>query len=406
MRVCLRNFRNYTECDVSFPAPVTLVVGRNAMGKTSLLEALYFLCTGESHRGTSAVELIRHTAEGFAVTGYLRCDGIQETIRRLDAVKPRQGAFRLKTDGVLQQRRSDWIGQFNVVVFSPESLELVKGAPSARRRWLDLLLSQLNRQYIVELQRYRHVLQHRNALLKRLALGEAKVEELTVWDGLLVKYGSALAAARYVALARLSVVAEATHLALTGGIERLVLCYIPNVLAHQKNDKNQSFSDNTLVGEAQPMHESIEILEKRFRKALLTERSAEIRRGITLVGPHRDDVTLALETYHGNQGPLRETARIYASQGQHRTIALALKLAELEFIREKTGTAPLFLLDDVLSELDVKRRAYLLTYLENVAAQTVITATDSDAIAGQLSGVHLLRVEEGVIIEETARDRS
>lgn len=377
------------------------------MGKTSLLEALYFLCTGESHRGTSAVELIRHTAEGFAVTGYLRCDDVQETLRRLDVVKPRQGAFRLKTDGVLQQRRSDWIGQLNVVVFSPESLELVKGAPSTRRRWLDLLLSQLNRQYISELQRYRSVLQHRNALLKRLSLGEAKVKELTAWDGLLVKCGSALTAARCVALARLSVVAEATHLALTGGVERLALCYCPNILTHQRSGhSSNALTVNTLVDEVQPMHESIEALEKRFQKALLTERSAEIRRGITLVGPHRDDVTLALETYHGSEGPLRETARTYASQGQHRTIALALKLAELEFIREKTGTAPLFLLDDVLSELDVKRRAYLLTYLENVAAQTVITATDSEAIAGQLSGVHLLRVEEGVIIEEAAQDRS
>ena len=191
-RLCLRNFRNYKECDIIFHSPVTLVVGKNAMGKTSLLEALYFLCTGESHRANSAVELIRHTSEGFAVIGYFRSDKSPGTLIRLDAVKPRQGAFRLKTDGVLQRRRSDWIGKFNVVVFSPESLDIVKGSPTFRRRWLDLLLCQLNREYLEELQRYRDILQHRNALLKRLSIGKGTVGEISAWDDLLVEAGGSV----------------------------------------------------------------------------------------------------------------------------------------------------------------------------------------------------------------------
>ncbi len=381
-RLCLRNFRNYKECDITFHSPVTLVVGKNAMGKTSLLESLYFLCTGESHRATSAVELIRHTSEGFAVTGYLRSDKRPDSLVRLEVVKPRQGAFRLKTDGVLQRRRSDWIGQFNVVVFSPESLDLVKGAPTFRRRWLDLLLSQLSREYLEELQRYRGILQHRNALLKQLSMGKGSVGETSVWDGLLVESGVGLIDTRHAALARLSDVVETTHLSLTGGRERLLLQYTPGV-------GNGSVEDSDISN-----------LSDRFRDALSKARRDELRRGLTLVGPHRDDFTLALETLKGEEVILRETARTYASQGQHRTIALALKLAELEFIREDTGVAPLFLLDDVLSELDMKRRAYLLAYLQGVAAQTVITATDKDVMGDELPDVHLLIVEDGVIVNE------
>ena len=374
-RLCLRNFRNYKECDITFHSPVTLVVGKNAMGKTSLLESLYFLCTGESHRANSAVELIRHTSEGFAVVGYFRSDKTADTLIRLDAVKPRQGAFRLKTDGVLQRKRSDWIGKFNVVVFSPESLDIVKGSPTFRRRWLDLLLSQLNREYLEELTRYRDILQHRNALLKRVRIGKGAVSEIAVWDGLLLESGVALIGARHTALARLNVVIERTHLSLTGERERLLLNYIPGISLEKE------FSDITNLSDY-------------FCDALEQARRDELRRGLTLVGPHRDDFVLTLETLNG----LRETARTYASQGQCRTIALALKLAELEFIREDTGVAPLFLLDDVLSELDSKRRAYLLAYLQDISAQTVITATDKDVMGDDLTDAHLLVVEEGVIV--------
>lgn len=377
-RICLRNFRNYKECDITLHSPVTLVVGKNAMGKTSLLESLYFLCTGESHRANSAVELIRHTSEGFAVIGYFRSDERPDTLIRLDAVKPRQGAFRLKTDGVLQRRRSDWIGKFNVVIFSPESLEIVKGSPTFRRRWLDLLLSQLNREYLEELTRYRDILQHRNALLKRISIGKGTVGEISVWDGLLLESGVALIGARHTALARLSVVVERTHLSLTGEREQLLLDYVPGLTAPE-----MELSDITNLSDY-------------FRNALEQARRDELRRGVTLVGPHRDDFILTLETMNG----LRETARTYASQGQCRTIALALKLAELEFIREDTGVAPLFLLDDVLSELDVKRREYLLAYLQDVSAQTVITATDKDVMGDDLTDVHLLVVEEGVIVND------
>ena len=265
-RICLRNFRNYKECDITLHSPVTLVIGKNAMGKTSLLESLYFLCTGESHRANSAVELIRHTSEGFAVIGYFRSGKRPDTLIRLDAVKPRQGAFRLKTDGVLQRRRSDWIGKFNVVIFSPESLEIVKGSPTFRRRWLDLLLSQLNREYLEELTRYRDILQHRNALLKRISIGKGAVGEISVWDGLLLESGVALIGARHTALARLSAVVERTHLSLTGEREQLLLDYVPGLTLPEIE-----LSDITNLSDY-------------FRNALEQARRDELRRGVTLVG--------------------------------------------------------------------------------------------------------------------------
>ena len=167
---------------------------------------------------------------------------------------------------------------------------------------------------------------------------------------------------------------------MTGERERLLLHYTPGL--------DTSFTELS----------EITNLSESFGEALARARRDELRRGVTLVGPHRDDFRLDLETLNGDETPLRETARTFASQGQCRTIALTLKIAELEFIREGTGVAPLFLLDDVLSELDVKRREYLLTYLQSVAAQTVITATDKDVMGDELTDVHLLVVEEGVIV--------
>ena len=198
--------------------------------------------------------------------------------------------------------------------------------------------------------------------------------------GLLLESGVALIGARYAALAQLSGVVETTHLSLTGGRERLLLQYSPGI-----DYPGMELSDITNLSD-------------HFRNTLARARRDELRRGVTLVGPHLDDFTLALETLDAGEALLRETARTYASQGQCRTIALSLKLAELEFIREDTGVSPLFLLDDVLSELDTKRRAYLLAYLQGVAAQTVITATDKDVMGDELTDVHLFTVENGVIV--------
>lgn len=428
--IVLRNFRNYIDCEVNFPKPVNLIIGGNAQGKTSLLEAIYFLCTAESHRAYPDTELIRHNEAGFYLKGLLT--GSDDDLMCLEAAKSVRGLCRLKKNSVLQSKRSEWIGQFNVVFFSPESLTLVKGAPAVRRRFLDLLISQIDSTYLTHLQKYRFVLKQRNELLKQIRTAATDAGQLGSWDKLLVEHGAAVIFKRLEAFKRLKSHALQKHLALTGGRERLEVTYrpawIPNVAPDPRpaTAENQIGSDaRTLVGVqgaiekpnrttlesiANPQccatfdidkHQFLQEVSSNFEAALKASCEADLRRGTTLVGPHRDDFYLELETgFDGRRGRsiIREAARPYGSQGQHRTIALALKLAELELIRETTGRAPIVLLDDVISELDYKRTAYLLDVIQNLSAQTFITSTHQEYLLHHLDEPSVLTVEEGQVV--------
>lgn len=428
--IVLRNFRNYIDCEVNFPKPINLIIGGNAQGKTSLLEAIYFLCTAESHRAYPDTELIRHNEAGFYLKGVLTCS--DDDLMCLEAAKSARGLCRLKKNSVLQSKRSEWIGQFNVVFFSPESLTLVKGAPAVRRRFLDLLISQIDSAYLTYLQKYRFVLKQRNELLKQIRAAVPDAGQLGVWDKLLVEHGTAIIFKRLEVFKQLKSHALQKHLALTGGRETLVVTYrpawIPNGVQYQRpaNAESQIGSAaHTLVGAqgdiekpncstlestAKPQnHATFNIhtdwleqeVSSNFETALKVSSEAELRRGTTLVGPHRDDFHLELETgFDTPQGRsiIRETARAYGSQGQHRTIALALRLAELELIRETTGRAPIVLLDDVISELDYKRTAYLLDVIQNLSAQTFITSTHQELFRHHLDEPSVLTVENGAVV--------
>jgi len=428
--IVLRNFRNYIDCAVNFPKPVNLIIGGNAQGKTSLLEAIYFLCTAESHRAYPHTELIRHNAAGFYLKGVLT--GSDNDLMCLEAAKSARGLCRLKKNRVLQSKRSEWIGQFNVVFFSPESLTLVKGAPAVRRRFLDLLISQIDSTYLTHLQRYRFVLKQRNELLKQIRAAATNAGQLGVWDKLLVEHGTAIIFKRLAVFKQLKSHALQKHLALTGGRETLEVTYCPgwtpNAAQYPRpaNAENQIGSDaRTLVGAQgsieKPNRATLESTSKpqncatfgidkdlptqevfsNFETALKVSHETDLRRGTTLVGPHRDDFHLELETwFDAPQGRsiIRETARAYGSQGQHRTIALALKLAELELIRETTGRAPIVLLDDVISELDYKRTAYLLDVIQNLSAQTFITSTHQELLLHHLDEPSVLTIENGQVV--------
>lgn len=412
----LRNFRNYTACDIGFPRQVTLILGGNAQGKTSLLEAIYFLCTAESHRASPYAELIRYHAEGFYLKGLLNPNGDEdenadEVSLCLEATKWAAGQFKLKKNGVLQTKRSAWLGQFNVVFFAPESLTLVKGAPMERRRFLDLLISQVDKNYLSDLQAYRAVLKQRNELLKQFRAQSRSrggaTAQLGVWDELLVESGTAIIVKRLEVLQQLKRYALQKQKALTGGRETLILTYQPAWQpATMPVDVEDDESARTTV---LPYRANSGMREKRgtaqknsaqvcttFRETLHQARETDVRRGTTTVGPHRDDVLMELETER--QGFLiRERARAYGSQGQQRTIALALKLAEVELIRQTTGTPPLVLLDDVVSELDEKRTVFLLDVLQQVNAQTFITATQQASLLNYLEQPAVFTVENGQV---------
>ena len=412
----LRNFRNYTACDIGFPRQVTLILGGNAQGKTSLLEAIYFLCTAESHRASPYAELIRYHAEGFYLKGLLNPNGDEdenadEVSLCLEATKWAAGQFKLKKNGVLQTKRSAWLGQFNVVFFAPESLTLVKGAPMERRRFLDLLISQVDKNYLSDLQAYRAVLKQRNELLKQLrtqSRGRGReTAQLGVWDELLVESGTAIIVKRLEVLQQLKHYALQKQKALTGGRETLLLTYQPAwqpVTMPVDVEDDESARTTVLPYTANSgMREKRGTAQKNsaqvcttFRETLHQARETDVRRGTTTVGPHRDDVLMELETER--EGFLiRERARAYGSQGQQRTIALALKLAEVELIRETTGSPPLVLLDDVVSELDEKRTVFLLDVLQQVNAQTFITATQQASLLNYLEQPAVFTVENGQV---------
>ena len=420
--IVLRNFRNYIDCEVDFSKPVNLIVGGNAQGKTSLLEAIYFLCTAESHRATHDAELIRHHESGFYLKGTLRNGS--DDVTSLEAMKKARGQFRLKKNGVLQTKRSEWIGQFNAVFFSPESLTLVKGGPSERRRFLDLLISQIDSEYLKNLQKYNLVLKQRNELLKQIRATFANVKQLDAWDQLLLVHGTAVIIRRFEIFHRLKDHAIRNHQKLTGGLESLALTYRSASVANDTSIANiacgisEASGPNALsefsCASDKATREDEDKIAKHFGISLNASREADLQRGTTLVGPHRDDFLIELESepdesiiyHHSESDPaapepetetFREGARSYGSQGQQRTIALALKLAELELIRHLTGRAPIVLLDDVTSELDDKRIGHLLEVLENLSAQTFITVTHAEPLVHHLNQPNVLTVENAQI---------
>ena len=429
--IVLRNFRNYINCEVDFPKPVNLIIGGNAQGKTSLLEAIYFLCTAESHRATHDAELIRHHESGFYLKGTLRNGS--DDVTSLEAMKQARGQFRLKKNGVLQTKRSEWIGQFNAVFFSPESLTLVKGGPSERRRFLDLLISQIDSKYLKNLQAYNLVLKQRNELLKQIRATFAHVTQLDAWDQLLLVHGTAVIIRRLEIFHQLKDHAIENHQKLTGGLEDIALTYRSASVPKDTSIDNigcsisETTGLNSLAEPSDALHkatrEDTDKIAKHFSISLNASREADLQRGTSLVGPHRDDFLIELEneskaptTYcHSESDPqdpdpepgtFREVARSYGSQGQQRTIALALKLAELELIRHLTGRDPIVLLDDVTSELDYKRIGYLLEVLQNLSAQTFITATHAEPLVHHLNQPNVLTVENAQISYATETNES
>jgi DNA replication and repair protein RecF len=371
----LRQFRNYRDCVVDFDAPKTILVGNNAQGKSNLLEAVELLSTLKSHRSVRDRDLV---LEDAAV------GQIQANLER--AYGPVELALTLRTQGrrtvALNQeslrRQLDFLGILNAVQFSSLDLELVRGAPERRRNWLDLILTQLEPIYAYILQQYNQVLRQRNALLKKLRKQELEgkidelstrdsIDELALWDAQLATTGSRVTRRRARVLERLAPLATTWHTSISGATELLEVTYAPNV-SIEKGDS--------------------EGVQQAFLDKIKQRRIPEHTHGTTLVGPHRDEVEFII-----NETP----ARSYGSQGQQRTLVLALKLAELQLIEEVVGEPPLLLLDDVLAELDLSRQNQLLDTIQD-RFQTLITTTHLGAFDSQwLNSSQILTVQAGQI---------
>ena len=359
----LRAFRNYSEQQLDFQAPKTILVGDNAQGKSNLLEAVELLASLKSHRTSRDRDLVLEGATTAMITAQLdRRYGPAELRLRLP-VTGRRG-YQVNQETV--RRQADFLGVLNAVQFSCLDLELVRGGPDSRRQWLDALLIQLEPLYAHILAQYQQVLKQRNSLLKQARQGQViDPMALALWDHQLAEFGTHISRRRARALSRLLPLAQDWHQRISGHQEKLEIIYQPNV-PWQADDPAS--------------------IQQAFLAKFSQRRIAEQQLGTSVVGPHRDEIVLTI-----NQTP----AKAHGSQGQQRTLVLALKLAELHLLETIIGEPPLLLLDDVLAELDLHRQSQLLAAIED-RFQTLITTTHLNRFEPQwLGSAEVYQIQQG-----------
>jgi len=367
--LALHNFRNYQDLSTTFSPGVNVFLGPNAQGKTNLLEAIYALALTRSHRTTTDKELIGWAGDAARISG---------TVERRTGSVPLELNFtnkgkKAKVNHLDQPKLANYIGHLNVILFAPEDLELVKGAPSVRRQFIDREFSQMSPKYLYIANQYRAMLRQRNQYLKQLqAEKQSDLLFLDVLTDQLISLASELIARRLKLLAALNDAAAPIQADITQGNEKLTIKYVSQL------------STDELVDEP-----SIKAaLETRFAKM----RKRELFEGVTKVGPHRDDLQFMVNDHD---------VAVYGSQGQQRTTALAVKLAEIDLMFQETGEYPILLLDDVLSELDRERQTHLLKTIQNKVQTFITTPSLSDVAKQLIQTPKVFNVRNGTLVERS-----
>ena len=401
----LTNFRNYARLELTLPERPLLLYGANAQGKTSLLEAVYLLATASSPLTSLDRQLVRWEAEVEGLP-YARVwaevvggSRIQELEIILEKKSAANGTMRMqKTIRVdrARKRRADLAGRLNVVLFMPQDVELVSGSPSGRRRYMDSTLCQVDGEYCTALEHYSEALRQRNAALRHLRDEGGDPGQLAPFEEMMANQGVIVANGRRELLAALSQRADRVHQQLTGGAEWLRLEYQPNFDPAAPPEAKYQMGLG-LHYNGPPPEVGAEGLVDAFRQALLARRTDEIIRGMTLTGPHRDEMRFVAG--RPAQGTHEVDLGTYGSRGQQRTAVLSLKLAELEWMQERTGESPVLLLDEVLAELDAKRKGYLLAQVDAVE-QGLLTATDIEMFSTDFRERAVLWAVEGGVVTE------
>ena len=340
----LKNFRNYENLSL-YPDPgVNLLFGRNGSGKTNLLEAIHYAALGRSHRISNDTNVIRYGQEfALSTVGISTSLGQREITVRFHPGEAQKKEIQI--DGKKIQKFSDMMGCLRCVIFSPEDLGLIREGPSVRRRYLDMMISQISRRYFVALQQYRTGLDQRNAILRNLKTdSSAGKTMLGVFEEAMARSAAEIIRERRRIVSVLSEIARETYLRISGTEEQLRINYHSSV----KEEEN---------------------VEESLCRLLRENRDDDVRLGMTSVGPHRDDLILSLDKNQMKQ---------FASQGQVRTAALSMKLSQMKILKDDSGEEPILLLDDVMSELDRKRRASLIN--EILSFQTFITCADREDV--------------------------
>ena len=344
LKIRLKDFRNFKELSLDPKNVINVFLGDNAQGKTNLLESIHFASLGRSQRVQKETDLIRwEQPQAFIYLSFQKL-GVEQTIA-FEITAGKQRRILLNEHPI---KIKQLIGRFNTVLFAPEDLFLIKGSPANRRKFLDAEISQASPVYFADLLKYNKILMQRNSLLKMIKEGQATQNSLMLWNEQLADMAVKIIAKRLEAVGKISRLANALQQKISEQLENIKIIYEMHGV-----DENQ-----TLPSE----------LYNWYIKKLSDNQNIDIIRGSTSFGPHLDDIKFLI-----NDRDLRS----FGSQGQQRTAILALKLSELEFLKEETGDYPILLLDDVMSELDIKRRKQLLDFLNCQKIQTFITATDS-----------------------------
>lgn len=332
-KLILKNFRNYKHLDIEFSNNINIFYGNNGQGKTNILEAIYILATTKSHKNSSDKEIIKFDEKEAFIHGYFNEEDIS---MKVDISIEKNKKKEIIINNLKLNRINEHIGNINIIIFSPEDLKIINSSPSKRRSFIDTEICQINRIYMNNLSIYKQIIEQRNKLLKEISLKKDKnlILTLDIWDEQLIKYGIEIIKERERFINKISNIIKIKHEEITNSKDELKVIYKKNVE------------------------------EFNFREELKKNREKDLKYICSNVGPHRDDIDFYINDID---------AKIYGSQGQQRTIALILKLSEIEIIKNVYNKNPILLLDDVLSELDRKRQKLLLKMINNI--QTFITCT-------------------------------
>jgi DNA replication and repair protein RecF len=373
-KIKLKNYRNFSDLSIEFDPNLNIFIGNNAQGKTNLLEGINFIVKGSSYRTKEDKEVINWNNKSAYLFGEVNKD--DENIQvALALEKKSENFYKNKLIKIIKinqniQKKTALNKEFKGVVFSPEHLQIIKGAPSLRRKFLDEQISQIYPLYHRYLSEYYRILGHRNNILKKEINQKKKREQLIIWDPRLIERGSFLILTRIKFIKKINCLAHKFHQKITKEKENIVLTYQSNILKNQE--------------------ESISLINKKFKDKLEEYIEKEIEQRATLLGPHRDDFSVYINGFN---------VASYGSQGQQRTAILSLKLSELELIKEKEGVYPIFFLDDVMSELDEDRRHFLLGLIIDKKVQTFITSINLDYFnSGIKVKSRIFKIEEGKVI--------
>ncbi len=350
----LSHYRNYNSLSITFNPGITILYGDNAQGKTNILEAVYLCASTKSHRGSKDKEIIQFGEE----ESHLRITLTKNDIgHKIDMHLRKNKSKGVAIDGQVIRKSGELFGIIHIIFFSPEDLGLIKNAPSERRKFMNLELCQLNKLYYHNYVNYNKALNQRNTLLKQIYFKPELADTLDMWDDYLIEYGKGIIEEREQFIARLNDIVKGIHSHLTGGREEIEIAY----------EKNVTIED--------------------YENVMKNKRETDLKYQSTQTGPHRDDICFYINGVD---------VRRFGSQGQQRTAALSLKLAEIELVKSVIHDNPILLLDDVMSELDSSRKSYLLDSIKEI--QTIVTCTGyDDFIKSRLNIDQIYKVTNGTI---------